>query len=112
MQRIGLCLISIYFIWVVLSLIDFVASRSESQTHKRQRDDQLIVFFRDFFKAIVYILSILLILRVGFNRNIGAILTNSIVGAAMALAAKENRKPHCFLYHLFDKPFLQEIRLK
>ncbi|MEI2747645.1 MAG: mechanosensitive ion channel family protein [Ferruginibacter sp.] len=109
LQRIGLCLISIYFIWVVLSLIDFVALilDQKAKLTKDKRDDQLIVFFRDFFKAIVYILSILLILRVGFNRNIGAILTGlSIVGAAMALAAKESIENLIASFIIFfDKPF-------
>ncbi len=109
LERVGLTLISIYFIWLILSLIDFVALilEQKAKATKDKRDDQLIVFFRDFFKAIIYILGILLILRVGFNRNVGAILTGlSIIGAAMALAAKESIENLIASFIIFfDKPF-------
>ena len=109
LERVGLSLISIYFIWLILSLIDFVALilEQKAKATKDKRDDQLIVFFRDFFKAIIYILGILLILRVGFNRNVGAILTGlSIIGAAMALAAKESIENLIASFIIFfDKPF-------
>ena len=105
----GLCLIVISFIWFVLSLIDFIALILDHKARltKDKRDDQLIVFFRDFFKAIVYILGLLLILRTGFNRNIGTILTGlSIVGAALALAAKESIENLIASFIIFfDKPF-------
>jgi MscS family membrane protein len=108
-QRFGISLICVYFIWFVLSLIDFIALIFEQRATltKDKRDDQLISFFRDFFKAIVYILAILLILRVGFNKNVGSLLTGiSIIGAALALAAKESIENLIASFIIFfDKPF-------
>ena len=71
------------------------------------RDDQIIVFFRDFFKVIIYFFGILFILKSGFNLNIGSFLTGlSIVGAALALAAKESIENLIASFVIFfDKPF-------
>jgi MscS family membrane protein len=67
----------------------------------------VIAFVRDFLKVFVYIVGILLILKFGFNRDIGAILTGlSIVGAALALAAKESIENLIASFIIFfDKPF-------
>ncbi len=115
-QKIGICIILICFLWFVLSLIDFIALilAQKAKLTKDKRDDQLIVFFRDFFKVIVYILGILLLIKVGFNQNIGTVLTGlSIVGAAMALAAKESLENLIASFVIFfDKPFFTGDTLK
>ena len=108
-HKIAICSVIIFLIWVVLSFIDFIALVLEINAKLTidKRDDQIIVFFRDFFKVIVYIIGILLILKAGFNVNIGSILTGlSIIGAALALAAKESIENLIASFIIFfDKPF-------
>src|SRR3954470_17147024 len=45
------------FIWLMLRVIDFIAAVLEIRAHRTEAlsDNQLIVFFRDFFKVIVSI---------------------------------------------------------
>lgn len=116
LARAGTCLIIIYFTWFIISLIDFIALilEQKAKTTKDKNDDQLIVFFRDFLKVIVSILGILLIIKAGFNQNVGTVLTGlSIVGAAMALAAKESLENLIASFIIFfDKPFYTGDTLK
>jgi MscS family membrane protein len=116
LEKIGKCLIVLYFIWFILSLINFVALIFEQKAKltKDKRDDQLIVFFRDFLKVIVVILGILLLIKAGFNQDVGTVLTGlSIVGAAMALAAKESLENLIASFIIFfDKPFFTGDTLK
>jgi len=103
------CIIIIYFIAFARRCIDFIALVLEinAKSNKDKRDDQLIVFFRDFIKAVVYIIGGLLILKLAFKVNVGAVLTGlSIVGAALALAAKESIENLIASFIIFfDKPF-------
>ena len=104
------CIIIITFIWVLQGFINFVALVLEANAlaTKDKRDDQLIVFFRDFVKAIIYIIGILFVLKIGFKVDIGALLTGlSIIGAALALAAKESIENLIASFIIFfDKPSL------
>ncbi|MFX4497553.1 mechanosensitive ion channel domain-containing protein, partial [Acinetobacter baumannii] len=72
-----------------------------------QTDNQFIIFFKDFFKAIVVIIGALLIIRFSFNKNISSVLTGlSIVGAAVALATRESMENLIASFIIFfDKPF-------
>ena len=105
----GKCLTIFYFIWVVRSFIDFISLVLEisAKLNKDKSNDQLIVFFRDFLKAIVFIIGFLLALKIGFRVDIGGLLTGlSIVGAALALAAKESIENLIASFIIFfDKPF-------
>jgi len=116
LDKAGTCLIIIYFTWFVTSFIDFIALilEQKAKTTKDKSDDQLIVFFRDFLKVIVTILGILLIIKAGFNQDVGTVLTGlSIVGAAMALAAKESLENLIASFIIFfDKPFYTGDTLK
>lgn len=109
LHKTGLCLVILFFIWVIQSFIDFIALVLDHQAKATndKRDDQLIVFFRDFTKAIIYIIGILLILKIGFKVDVGSVLTGlSIVGAALALAAKESIENLIASFVIFfDKPF-------
>jgi MscS family membrane protein len=109
LHKVGLCLILVFFFWVALSFINFIALvlDSNAKLTKDKRDDQVIVFFRDFVKVIVWIFGILSLLKVGFNADIGSLLTGlSIVGAALALAAKESIENLIASFIIFfDKPF-------
>ena len=83
----------VVFIWLCVRVIDFIAMILEEKANltKDQTDNQLIIFFKDFFKVILVIIGVLLVLRFSFNKNIGNLLTGlSIVGAAIALATRES----------------------
>lgn len=99
----------IVFIWLCLRLIDFSALIIEQKANiaKDASDSQLIVFFKDFFKVIIVIIGILLVLHFSFHKNISNLLTGlSIVGAAIALATRESLENLIASFIIFfDKPF-------
>ena len=100
----------VIFIWLCLRVIDFVAMILEEKANLTpdQTDNQLVVFFKDFFKVILVIIGILLLLRFSFNKNISNLLTGlSIVGAAVALATRESMENLIASFIIFfDKPFI------
>jgi len=83
-----------------------LAHKAEATQDKT--DDQLVIFFRDFLKVIVGIIGVLLLIKACFNQPIGGLLTSlSIVGAAVALAAKESLENLIASFIIFfDKPFV------
>jgi MscS family membrane protein len=99
----------IVFIWLCLRVIDFMAMVLEERANitKDQQDNQLIIFFKDFFKVILIIIGVLLVLKFSFNKNIGSILTGlSLVGAAVALATRDSMENLIASFIIFfDKPF-------
>ncbi|MDP1972972.1 MAG: mechanosensitive ion channel, partial [Sediminibacterium sp.] len=98
------------FIWLGLRVIEFIALVLEQKANLTadMTDNQLIIFFKDFFKAILVIIGILLILRFSFNQDISNLLTGlSIVGAALALATRESLENLIASFIIFfDKPFI------
>lgn len=115
-SRIGPGIIIVSFIWLILRLIDFIAVVLEGKAHVKAdtRDNQLIVFFRDFLKVIVGICGLLLIIKACFHQPIGSVLTGlSLVGAALALAAKESLENLIASFIIFfDKPFFTGDTIK
>jgi MscS family membrane protein len=107
--RIGPGIMIIAFIWLILRLIDFVSIILENKANLTPdaRDNQLIVFFRDFLKVIIGIIGVLWIIKACFYQPIGNVLTGlSIVGAGLALAAKESLENLIASFIIFfDKPF-------
>jgi len=107
--RIGTGIIIASFILLVLRMIDFIAFVLEEKTNLAldTRDNQLVVFLRDFLKVIIGIIGILLIIKACFNQPLGNLLTGlSIVGAALALGAKESLENLIASFIIFfDKPF-------
>jgi MscS family membrane protein len=105
----GTIILIISFIWLLLRTIDFISSILERKADLKpdQTDNQLVVFFRDFFKVIIFIIGILMILKFAFHFNIGNMLTGlSIVGAAVALALRESLENLIASFIIFfDKPF-------
>jgi len=101
--------IIISFIWLCTRLIDYVAEllHAKALLTADRTDDQLVIFFKDFFKVLIRILGLLLIVRFGFNKPIGNVLTGlSIVGAAVALAFRESLENLIASFIIFfDKPF-------
>jgi len=108
-HTIGSIILIITFIWMLIRLIDFFASVLERRAvvSVNQNDNQLILFFKDFFKVLVGIIGFLMVLHFAFNYNIGTLLTGlSIVGAAVALALRESLENLIASFVIFfDKPF-------
>jgi MscS family membrane protein len=108
-HAIGNMILVVSFIWLLLRSIDFIASILEKKANVTAglSDNQLIVFFRDFFKVIIGIIGILMILHFAFNFDVGSFLTGlSIVGAAIALSLRESLENLIASFVIFfDKPF-------
>jgi len=100
----------VVFIWLCLRIIDFIASVLAERVNltKNQNDNQLVVFFKDFFKVLLVIIGGLLFIRFVFNKDVGNLLTGlSIVGAALALATRESLENLIASFIIFfDKPFV------
>lgn len=107
----GLCKMALIlsFIWLCIRIIDFIAMvlHERALQSTDQTDNQLIIFFKDFFKAMLVIIGVLLIIHFAFNKNIGNLITGiSIAGAAIALATKESLENLIASFIIFfDKPF-------
>ncbi len=114
--KIGIGLIIISFTNLLLRTIDFIAIvlKQNSNFSDNKADNQLVVFFRDFLKVIIGILGLLLLIKACFNQPIGNLLTSlSIVGAVVALAAKESLENLIASFIIFfDKPFATGDTLK
>ena len=99
----------VLLIRVSLRTLEFISIILENKARltKDLSDDQLVLFFRDFFKVIIYIIGILLVLRYVFNESIGNLVTSlSIVGAAIALSTRESLENIIASFIIFfDKPF-------
>ena len=96
---IRLCIRMISFLAIILG--------DKASQNNDVSDNQLIVFFKDFFKVVLIIMGALLMLRFAFHQDITHVFTGlSIVGAAMALAAKESLENLIASFIIFfDKPF-------
>jgi MscS family membrane protein len=104
------------FIWLLLRIIDFIALILEQKANltESQTDNQLIVFFKDFFKVILVIIGILMILKFGFNFKISSLITGlSLAGAAIALATRESIENLIASFIIFfDRPFSTGDQIK
>lgn len=108
-ERIGIGIILACFTWLLLRLVDFVALVLERRANltETQGDNQLVVFFKDFFKVAIVIIGLLAILKFCFGQAIGPLITGlGIAGAAIALASKESLENIIASFIIFfDKPF-------
>jgi MscS family membrane protein len=115
-EKIGNSIIIIALFYFFISLINFVSLllQQKSLIDKDKSHGQIIIFFRDLLKVFVGIVGFLFVLRTAFNQNIGTLLTGlSIVGAALALAAKESIENLIASFIIFfDKPFFTGDTLK
>jgi len=98
-----------YFIRMLLRLVDYMAlvMGKKADLTPSQDDNQLIVFFKDFVKVILLMIGVLVMLKVIFHQDISKVLAGlSIVGAAIALAARESIENLIASFIIFfDKPF-------
>ena len=108
-HTIGTIVLIASFIWLLLRMIDFIALILEKKADQTvsQADNQLIIFFKDFFKVVLGIIGILMILKAGFGFNIGSLITGlSIATAAIALSLRESLENLIASFIIFvDKPF-------
>jgi MscS family membrane protein len=108
-QALALIILITCFFWLLLRLVDFIAVilRTKARKDGSHRDNQLIVFVRDFLKAVLGIIGVLMILSEAFKVDITAYLsTLGLAGAAVALAAKESIENLIASFVIFfDKPF-------
>jgi MscS family membrane protein len=115
-HAIAVIIIIVSFIWLLMRLVDFIALvlRKKARAGRVPRDNQMIVFIRDFLKAIIGIIGILMILDDAFKVDVSAILTSlGLAGAALALAAKESIENLIASFVIFfDKPFTAGDYLK
>lgn len=99
----------VVFMRLCLRFVKFVSLIFEAKANltATQSDNQLVVFFRDFFRVILYIAGFLMILHFTFHYDISKLVTGlSIVGAAVALATKESLENLIASFIIFfDKPF-------
>lgn len=101
---------SLTVIWILLRLMDFVALILEKKADltEDKTDNQFIVFFRDFFKAIMIIIGGMILINILFGQQIVEKLVAGlgIGAAALALAAKESIENLIGSFIIFsDKPF-------
>jgi MscS family membrane protein len=96
--------------WVITRFIDFVGmmfQRRASHTTSKL-DDQLVPFFKDFTKVLVYIFAFLVVLGSVFGVNVAAIVASlGVGGLAIAFAAKESLENLLASFTIFlDHPFV------
>ncbi|WP_192811650.1 mechanosensitive ion channel domain-containing protein [Pontibacter sp. BAB1700] len=93
--------------WVITRFIDFfglVFQRRASRTASKL-DDQLLPFFKDFTKVIIYIFAFLVVLGSVFGVNVAAIVASlGVGGLAIAFAAKESLEKPARLFHNLPGP--------
>jgi MscS family membrane protein len=107
-ESIASAVLIIGFIWLLLRLIDFISMMLEHKASMTPGfSSNLIVFFKDFLKVIFIFIGLLLLIRFSFQRDIAALLAGfGIVGAALALAARESLENLIASFIIFfDKPF-------
>ena len=116
LEKIGNSIIILALFYFLISLINFISLLLEQKSlvEKDQSHGQIVIFFRDLLKVFVGIVGLLFVLKAAFNQNIGTLLTGlSIVGAALALAAKESIENLIASFIIFfDKPFYTGDLLK
>lgn len=109
LHGLGSLIIVLSFIRLLLRMIDFIAIILHIRADQTEdtTDNQLIVFFKDFFKVIIVVIGMLMIVKFSFGFNVSNLLTGlSLVGAAIALALRESLENLIASFIIFfDKPF-------
>ncbi len=99
----------ISFIRLCIRIINFLALILEEKANLTddQTDNQLVVFFKDFFKVLLVILGLVLVLKFAFGYSVSSLITGlSLAGAAIALATRESIENLIASFIIFfDRPF-------
>ena len=116
LEILAMMVMIVSFIWLLLRIIDFIAIVMEQKANltESQADNQLIIFFKDFFKVLLVIIGILMVLKFGFNFKISSLITGlSLAGAAIALATRESIENLIASFIIFfDRPFSTGDQIK
>ena len=108
-DAVSVIVLIIVFIWLLLRIMDFIAMILHHRADQTAdaADNQLVVFFKDFFKVVLVIFGILLVMKFAFHYNISNLLTGlSIATAAIALATRESLENLIASFIIFfDRPF-------
>lgn len=100
----------ISFFWLLLRIIDFIAMILHQKANAAGdiKENQLIVFFKDFFKAVIIIVGVLMVMKYAFHFQISKLITGlSIATAAIALSMRESMENLIASFIIFfDKPFM------
>ena len=109
LDSIATAVIIICIVSLVIRFMDFLVMviRYKSGVKKTPGEYQLIFFFKDFIRVIIIIFGFIFILKYSLKVDIGNLLTGlSIVGAALALSARESLENLIASFVIFfDKPF-------
>ena len=109
-DRIAITLLIVSFFWLLLRMIDYLALviAKNNQSEEMQGEHQLVIFIKDFLKAIVSIAGLLTVIKFAFRYQIMDLLTGlGIVGVALALSARESLENLIASFIIFfDKPFV------
>ncbi|QCR24088.1 mechanosensitive ion channel family protein [Pontibacter sp. SGAir0037] len=96
--------------WIIARFIDFIGLIFRNRTAKTasKLDDQLVPFFVDFTKVLVYIFSFMVILGSVFGVNVAGLVAGlGVGGLAIAFAAKESLENLLASFTIFlDHPFV------
>lgn len=115
-ERIGLSLVIIYFFSLLIKTIDYLAYviNKNAGDELAQDENQLIVFFKDFLKVVVFVAGFFTVIKFAFRYQISELLTGlGIAGAALALSARESLENLIASFIIFfDKPFVVGDTLK
>lgn len=116
LEIVAMIVMIVSFFWLLLRIIDFVAIIMEQKANltESQADNQLIIFFKDFFKVLLVIIALLMVLKFGFNFKISSLITGlSLAGAAVALATRESIENLIASFIIFfDRPFSTGDQIK
>ncbi len=108
-EGIASAIIIICFVFLIIRFMDFLVLliKNKAVTGHTAGEHQLLFFFKDLIRVVIIIIGFAFILKFSFGLDIGNLLTGlSIVGAALALAARESLENLIASFIIFfDKPF-------
>ncbi|MFV0607204.1 MAG: mechanosensitive ion channel family protein [Niabella sp.] len=101
--------IIVTFFEFLIKCMDFIGLmvKEHYAGDEHRAKSQIIFFFKDFIKVLLGVIAVLLILKYCFHYDVKGLVTGlSLVGAAIALALKENLENLIASFVIFfDKPF-------
>lgn len=96
--------------WIITRFVDFIALifRNRASQTISKLDDQLVPFFKDFTKVLIYIFAFMIILGSVFGVNVAGLVAGlGVGGLAIAFAAKESLENLLASFTIFlDHPFV------
>lgn len=109
LESIASAIIIICFVNLIIRFMDFLVLviKEKAGETNAQGEHQLLFFFKDLIRVVIIIIGILFIIKFSLRFNIGNLFTGlSIVGAALALSARESLENLIASFIIFfDKPF-------